>query len=59
MKDIQTLRDENPIFDDLCDARDDVIRVMNVHSVSLDALRTELKAWDKRVTMMYGKLRNE
>ena len=52
-------RKENKTFDDLCDARDAVVSVMGVYSISLDALKIELKKWDIKIDKAFGKLVNK
>ncbi len=49
------LRKEDEIFDDLCDARDEVVRVLAHHDVIKRALVTELEKWDTKVDAMFQK----
>ena len=46
MKDFATLRKENHIFDDLCDARDDIVRAIDYHQKMDFELRENLEEWD-------------
>ncbi len=46
---------KDDVFDDLCDARDSVVRVMEVHSLSLDALEAELRKWDTKISTIFAK----
>ena len=50
------LRKEDEIFEDLVSERDKIIGVMEFHTISLDALNTELKKWDMQVEEMFKKL---
>ena len=43
------LRKEDAEFDDLCDARDDVVRVMAHHDIVKEALLLELEKWDLKM----------
>ena len=52
-------RSENPDFDDLCDARDAVVRAIEMHQLSEEALQDKLCEWDHRVKMKYGELSNQ
>ena len=49
------LRKEDEIFDDLCDARDEVVRVLAHHDVIKRALVSELEKWDTEVDAMFQK----
>ena len=50
------LRKENEDFTDLCDARDEVVRIIGHHDVVKRALILELENWDMRVEGMFRKL---
>ena len=49
------LRKENGIFDDLCDARDEVVRVIAHNDLVKRALVSELKKWDIKVDTIFQK----
>jgi len=49
------LRKEDEIFDDLCDARDEVVRVLAHQDMITCALVTELEKWDVKVETMFQK----
>ena len=49
------LRNEDEIFDDLCDARDEVVRVIAHQDMIKRALVTELEKWDIKVDAMFQK----
>lgn len=49
------LRKEDEIFDDLCDARDEVVRVLAHQDMITRALVTELEKWDTKVETMFQK----
>jgi hypothetical protein len=42
-------RKEYPDFEDLVSERDKILRIMEIHSITMDALKTELKKWDENV----------
>ena len=50
------LRQEDEIFRDLCDARDEVVRTIGHHDIVTRALVAELEQWDIKVEKMFGKL---
>ena len=45
----ERFRKENPVFEDLVSERDKIVRIMEIHSITMDALKTELKKWDENV----------
>ena len=49
------LRKDDEIFDDLCDARDEVVRVLAHQDMITRALVTELEKWDTKVDAMFQK----
>ena len=49
------LRKEDEIFDDLCDARDEVVRVLAHQDMITRALVTELEKWDVKVESIFQK----
>ena len=49
-------RKENDIFDDLLSERDKIVRIMEIHSITMDALSVELEKWDARIDKDFGKL---
>ena len=44
---------ENKDFEDLCDERNKIVRIIEQHQIVVDALFTELKKWDIRVEKMF------
>lgn len=56
MDEFERLRKENPEFDDLCDARNSVLRVIESHQIAEEALKEKFESWDSKVTSMYEKL---
>ena len=59
MKDFVTLRNEYPDFDDLCEARDAVVRAIEMHQLSEEALKEKLHEWDHKIKIKYKELTNE
>jgi len=53
------LRKEDEIFDDLCNARDEVVRTIGHHEVVKRALISELEKWDTKIETMFRKLLNK
>ena len=53
MKPFSTLRHEYPDFDDLCDARDAVLRAIEMHQLSADALEERLHQYDHKIEMRF------
>ena len=51
-------RQEFPDFDDLLCERDKIVRIMEIHSITMDALKTELKQWDSNIAKEFQRLRN-
>ncbi len=52
-------RKENPIFEDLVSERDKIVRIMEIHSITMDALKTELKKWDNNIEKEFKNLRSK
>ena len=52
-------RSEYPDFADLCDARDAVVRAIEMHQLSEQALQDKLCEWGHRVKMRYGELSDQ
>ena len=50
------LRKDGKDFEDLCDARDEVVRTIGHHDVVRRALILELEKWDIKVEKMFKKL---
>jgi len=51
-------RKENPVFEDLVSERDKIVRIMEIHSITMDALKIELKKWDNNIEKEFKNLRN-
>jgi hypothetical protein len=51
-------RKEYPNFEDLVSERDKILRIMEIHSITMDALKTELKQWDSNIEKEFESLRN-
>jgi len=49
------LRKKDEIFDDLCNARDEVIRTLGHHEVVKRALISEIEKWDTKIEAMFSK----
>ena len=56
MSEFSILRKVNPDFDDLCDARDEVVKAIRMHQLSEDALQERLREWDHKVESMFKEL---
>ena len=56
MNDFVKLRNENPEFDDMCDARDAVVRAIEMHQLSEEALQEKLREWDHKIKTVYNEL---
>jgi len=56
MKDFVILRKENPEFDDLLEARDAVVRAIELHQLSEEALQENVIVWDQKVLKMHREL---
>ena len=52
-------RKEYPNFEDLVSERDKILRIMEIHSITMDALKTELKQWDSNIEKEFERLRNK
>ena len=53
-----SFRKEYPNFEDLVSERDKILRIMEIHSITMDALKTELKQWDSNIAKEFQRLRN-
>ena len=51
-------RKEYPDFDDLLNERDKIVRIIETHLITVDALKTELKKWDNKIEKEFQNLRN-
>ena len=49
-------RKEDVTFEDLVSERDKIVRVIEIHSITIDALKTELTKWDDDVSIAFNKL---
>ena len=49
-------RKEDVTFEDLVSERDKIVRVIENHSITIDALKTELTKWDDDVSSAFNKL---
>jgi hypothetical protein len=49
-------RKEDVTFDDLVSERDKIVRIIENHSITIDALKTELTKWDNDVSLAFNKL---
>ena len=49
-------RKEDATFEDLVSERDKIVRIIEIHSITIDALKTELTKWDKDVSIAFNKL---
>ena len=49
-------RKEDVTFEDLVSERDKIVRIIEIHSITLDALKTELTKWDDDVSIAFNKL---
>ena len=49
-------RKEDVTFEDLVSERDKIVRIIEIHSITLDALKTELTKWDDDVSSAFNKL---
>jgi len=56
MPDFVTLRETNPDFDDLCEARDAVLRAIEMHQLSEEALQEKLNEWDHKIKIKFVEL---
>ncbi len=52
-------RKEYPNFEDLVSERDKIVRIMEIHSITMDALKTELKKWDNNIEKEFKNLRSK
>ncbi len=52
-------RKEYPDFEDLVSERDKIVRIIETHSITMDALKTELKKWDKNIEKEFKNLRSK
>ena len=49
-------RKEDVTFEDLVSERDKIVRIIEIHSITIDALKTELTKWDDDVSVAFNKL---
>jgi len=49
-------RKEDVTFEDLVTERDKIVRIIEIHSITIDALKTELTKWDDDVSIAFNKL---
>ena len=49
-------RKEDVTFEDLVSERDKILRIIENHSITIDALKTELTKWDDDVSSAFNKL---
>ena len=49
-------RKEDVNFEDLVSERDKIVRIIENHSITIDALKTELTKWDDDVSSAFNKL---
>ena len=49
-------RKEDVTFEDLVSERDKIVRIIEIHSITIDALKTELTKWDDDVSIAFNKL---
>jgi hypothetical protein len=49
-------RKENVTFEDLVSERDKIVKIIETHSITIDALKTELTKWDDDVSLAFNKL---
>jgi len=49
-------RKEDVTFEDLVSERDKIVRIIENHSITIDALKTELTKWDDDVSSAFNKL---
>ena len=52
-------RKEYPDFEDLVSERDKIVRIIETHSITMDALKTELKKWDESIEKEFKNLRSK
>ena len=52
-------RKENETFDDLVSERDKILRVVEINSITMSALKAELTIWDDCVYKEFKKLYDE
>ena len=55
----ERFRKENPVFEDLVSERDKIVRIMEIHLITMDALKTELKKWDNEIETEFKNLRDK
>ena len=49
-------RKEDVTFEDLVSERDKIVRIIENHSITIDALKIELTKWDDDVSIAFNKL---
>jgi len=50
------LRKEDNIFEDLCNERDKIARIIEHHEIVKNALYSELEKWDTKIEAMFSKI---
>jgi len=50
------LRKEDNIFEDLCNERNKIVRIIEHHEIVKNALYSELEKWDIRIDKIFRKL---
>jgi len=55
----ECFRKEYPDFDDLLCERDKIVKIMENHAITMDAIKTELKKWDSKIENAFKNLRNK
>jgi len=48
-------RKESDVFDDWCNERDKIVRLIEHHIIVKDALITELYKWDSKISKIFGR----
>jgi len=49
------LRKEDVVFEDLCNERDKIVRLIEHHEIVKNALYSELEKWDAKIDVMFSK----
>jgi len=47
------LRKDSTKFDDLCDARDSIVRILEPHIIMSELLEAEIKKWDEKISNVF------
>ncbi|NQV91261.1 hypothetical protein HQ489_02195 [Candidatus Woesearchaeota archaeon] len=56
MSEFGDLRKKYPDFDDLCDARDEVVRLIGNQRLITEALKEQMYQWDHKIETRYREL---